>query len=130
MIYLTENDLISLQLLIVLNLAHIFIMFLFFFFHIDNQISQSRGISRNDILVTYQINYNHLLSPVYSDNFPEGEKCSICLEDFDFNSNNAIVLTNCKHPYHENCIKEWLRIRTTCPNCAQNLVATYISDNF
>lgn len=129
----SDNELISLQLLIVLNLANIFIMFLMFFFYLDPR-RRGRGrretLQEDNNLMTYEINFDHILCPVFSDNFPDGDKCSICLEDFDF-GDNAIVLThNCNHPFHENCIKQWLRIRTTCPNCQQNLVCTYISENF
>ena len=43
-------------------------------------------------------------------------KCSICLEDF---TNEKILMTDCQHVYHYNCIKEWKTKSNnfTCPLC-------------
>jgi len=127
---MTETDLMSLQLLLVLNLANIFIIFFMFFLFIDRQhprVYTPRQPLNEHLLATYEINFNDVINEVYSDSFPYGEKCSICLEDFVFSSDKTIVQTeNCNHYFHELCIKQWLRIRVTCPNCQNNLVARYI----
>ena len=132
MYYLMSNqDLLSLQLLLVLNLANIFIMFFMFYIFIDRnenrRVYRLRETRNEHLLATYEINFNDVISEVYSDDFPYEEKCSICLEDFVFSSDKTIVKTeNCNHYFHELCIKQWLRIRVTCPNCQNNLAARYV----
>lgn len=132
--YYTEQDLVSLQLLLVLNLANIFIMFFMFFIFMekDNNIRIVRlGFpERPHILGNYQVNFSDILNNVNLANFPDNnEKCSICLEEFLFSDDESVIKThNCNHYFHESCIKQWLRIRTTCPNCQSNLVARYIEN--
>lgn len=43
--------------------------------------------------------------------------CSICLNDFQLGS--AVCVGKCSelHIVHESCLKEWLKIRSTCPLC-------------
>ena len=50
------------------------------------------------------------------DNY-EKEMCSICLEYCD----NAPMYVKCGHAYHQNCIKEWLSTKSTCPMCRENI---------
>ncbi len=40
-------------------------------------------------------------------------ECSICLNDFENNEN--ILILPCIHIFHENCLKEWFKKRSTCP---------------
>ena len=127
----SENDLISLQLLLVLNLSNIFIMFFMFFtfIHNNNIVYQQITPVSDNLVARYEITFDDILNIVYPDNFPHNEKCSICLEEFLFSSDETIIETDCNHYFHETCIKPWLRIRTRCPNCQSNLVARYIQDN-
>lgn len=62
-------------------------------------------------------------------------ECSYCIETINDRSTrhgvNNIVMTNCNHPFHENCLKKWLvKVRTnpTCPICRTEVlwVATNI----
>ena len=103
-----------------------------FWVHIyEQQPRRIRIVTRDpNILETYDITFNNLYTQTFSDNFPHNDKCSICLEEFVFDDDNVVETTNCNHCFHEECIKRWLRIRTTCPNCQQNLVALYITNNF
>ena len=130
---MSETDLVSLQLLLVLNLANIFIMFFLFYIFLDkreNVVYRTRENHNENYLATYQINFDDIINEVYSDSFPYEEKCSICLEDFVFTDETKIIQTEaCNHFFHETCIKQWLRIRTTCPNCQNNLVARHIENN-
>ena len=130
---MSETDLVSLQLLLVLNLANIFIMFFLFYIFLDkreNVVYRTRENHNENYLATYQINFDDIINEVYSDSFPYEEKCSICLEDFVFTDEKKIIQTEaCNHYFHETCIKQWLRIRTTCPNCQNNLVARHIENN-
>ena len=43
------------------------------------------------------------------------DMCSICLEDFDMNSNNTSL--KCGHTFHVGCIISCLRKSNECPNC-------------
>ena len=132
--FMSETDLISLQLLLVLNLANIFIMFFMFFLLVDRNNNRRvlipREIRNENLLGRYEINFDDVLNIIYSDTFPYEEKCSICLENFVFSDDKPIIETNeCNHYFHETCIKQWLRIRPSCPNCQTNLVARYIEHN-
>lgn len=44
----------------------------------------------------------------------EGE-CTICMEMFKINDD--VIQLPCKHYFHENCIKPWLRVNGTCAIC-------------
>lgn len=48
------------------------------------------------------------------------KKCTICIEDFELNSNVSIL--QCEHIYHKKCIYEWIHSKNDdmivkCPNC-------------
>lgn len=51
----------------------------------------------------------------------QGATCAICYEGFESADSRPLKLPICNHLYHENCIKEWLKLRSTCPNCRQDL---------
>lgn len=46
-------------------------------------------------------------------------ECAICMEDFRLNEEAKKL--PCKHCFHEQCIKEWLKLHGTCPVCRKNL---------
>lgn len=48
----------------------------------------------------------------------EKNSCSICLEEF-FDAGEGIVMTYCKHFYHEKCLARWLEIKQECPYCKE-----------
>ena len=39
--------------------------------------------------------------------------CNICIDKLDTN----VVRLRCKHLYHENCLKLWMKRSNTCPTC-------------
>lgn len=49
----------------------------------------------------------------------ETPSCTICLEDFD--NTKIIVQTRCNHYYHKECLKNWLNVDSTCPNCRREV---------
>ena len=50
-------------------------------------------------------------------------ECPICLEEFQ--PNNVITKTECRHVFHKECIKAWLQnSKSTCPCCRQQLLHT------
>ena len=82
-----------------------------------------RRVSTRSILKDCQIErYNfdsgkrlRLLQTDYS----KYSRCSICMEDFT--EGEEVVLCPCKHCYHDQCIKEWLRLKNSCPLCKLNI---------
>ena len=127
--YIKDEQIISLQLLIILNLTNIFMMFFLLFIFMEKR---QRPIIHNqlpldlDHIRTFEINFSDICTQVYSDDFPYNEICSICLELFDDSNIDVVKTINCDHYFHEQCIKRWLRIRTTCPNCNINIAARFI----
>ena len=129
--YINDSEIISIQILIILNVANLFIAFFMFFVFIERTEYRHRSIqiytNDYDNINTLQVRIIDMYMDVYSDDFPYSERCSICLEDFDLSNNSAVVkTTHCSHYYHEKCLKEWLVIRHTCPNCNVNLLVKYI----
>jgi len=48
----------------------------------------------------------------------QSRTCSICLEDFV--ADEKLLITGCKHYYHDDCIRPWLRCNASCPLCNQD----------
>ena len=71
------------------------------------------------------INYNtnssqNLLREVIIIKADESNECAICFEECKSDSideNRIVCMQNCKHVYHDKCIKEWIKINKTCPQC-------------
>lgn len=87
----------------------------------QEEISNEKDIllEENELL---RKNMEHLIK-----NYPKEEiykkilndKCSICLEKFDFDEN--LALTNCYHLFHKTCIDESINNNcTNCPKCRFN----------
>ena len=47
------------------------------------------------------------------------EECSICLEKLE--KNNSVVILECGHKFHDKCIKNWMKIKKTCPICRKKI---------
>ena len=45
------------------------------------------------------------------------KECPICIEEFKENCKKKLVLTDCNHCYHENCLREWISQHNNCPVC-------------
>lgn len=43
------------------------------------------------------------------------KRCAICLEDFE--PREEVMLTPCKHVFHEDCIVPWVGSKGQCPVC-------------
>jgi hypothetical protein len=48
-------------------------------------------------------------------------ECPICLEEINKKDASKIQCSN-KHLYHDKCIKEWMKHKTECPLCKENLL--------
>lgn len=46
------------------------------------------------------------------------EECRVCLNGYK--SGDKVALLGCKHEYHIDCIKEWLKRNASCPICRQD----------
>ena len=53
--------------------------------------------------------------------------CPICLEKID-SSNEEVLVTDCKHRFHKNCLIKWYNINDKCPYCRQIMCFDIISD--
>lgn len=47
----------------------------------------------------------------------KSEQCAICLEDFKPGDGKDIVELNCKHVFHADCMKDWVKKNDICPMC-------------
>ena len=45
----------------------------------------------------------------------EEDKCAVCLEDFE--DGDKCMRLPCLHYFHADCIREWLRVKKSCPSC-------------
>lgn len=45
--------------------------------------------------------------------------CLVCLEDFQVEE--SVIKLDCKHCFHDNCLKDWLNKHNTCPVCRLEL---------
>ncbi|CAN8267941.1 unnamed protein product [Cochlearia groenlandica] len=50
----------------------------------------------------------------------EEKRCSVCLEDFE--AKETVMITPCKHMFHEECIVTWLKSKGQCPLCRYLIV--------
>ena len=59
------------------------------------------------------------------------DNCSICLETIN-NNNNTILLKDCNHIFHYECIKKWIIEKETdssCPLCKKKINNILINKN-
>ena len=54
--------------------------------------------------------------PFDQSKFPEDiNSCMICLEQLK--PGEKVIVLECGHPFHKECINPWLKIHSECPNC-------------
>ncbi|OQR97926.1 hypothetical protein ACHHYP_09431 [Achlya hypogyna] len=73
-----------------------------------------RGMSSEDIA--------HFELRPYDPGMNGDDMCPICL--VDFNPGESLRHLTCGHPFHPQCIDEWLRKNFTCPMCKRDLAPT------
>ena len=72
-------------------------------------------LKRTDEIIDFPIiNYEN-----FEDKSNYDTKCTICLDEFENESN--ISLTECRHIFHTDCIKEWVRYKKECPVCRNEI---------
>ena len=75
--------------------------------------SELNGLNEDKIKELEIIGYNEL-------NDESQKVCSICLSEFD-NNERIMLLPECKHVFHIDCIKEWFKRNHICPFCRNNV---------
>jgi hypothetical protein len=62
-----------------------------------------------------------LLPVIRREDFPPHYpmECCICMEEF--NAHDVNVETGCKHVFHKQCCREWLRQARSCPVCREDI---------
>jgi len=83
------------------------------------------GTNENDNMPTFEIVQLNMLG-TYEYNVLT-TICTICKNPLSFSSPDNeeinkifkynVSLGNCGHPYHTNCIEQWLKSSKTCPTC-------------
>ena len=59
---------------------------------------------------------NNLNNDKYKNNKEKGDKCNICLCNYD--NDDDIIILKCNHMFHKKCIEEWLSNNSNkCPVC-------------
>lgn len=43
------------------------------------------------------------------------DQCTICCEDYK--ETDKLTVFDCKHQFHDDCIRKWLEIKSVCPLC-------------
>lgn len=80
-----------------------------------NESQDSLKRSDNDVVVEFNsIKYENL-----ENNTSYDVKCMICLEEFE--SDLEVVLTDCTHIFHLDCLKEWIRYKKECAVCRNEI---------
>ncbi|CAO2207521.1 unnamed protein product [Urochloa humidicola] len=73
--------------------------------------TESKGLSSDTIASLPSLTYQ-------AQDKQEGnmEQCVICRVEFD--EGETLVALPCKHPYHSECINQWLQLNKVCPMCS------------
>jgi hypothetical protein len=89
----------------------------------DNAINRLFEENRERDLQRREDEYINFSSQRYDtlnfENIKEQKDCSICLTDFE--KENMVSVTLCKHVFHHDCIKEWTHYKSNCPVCREEL---------
>lgn len=97
----------------------------------ENNRAQTRQYDREHIIP--RVNFNDFLvgariadaninypTEIEEDNLSQDEncqKCSICIAPLDRIKVPTIILDECQHEFHYECIEDWSQRVNTCPNC-------------
>ncbi|CAH9114574.1 unnamed protein product [Cuscuta epithymum] len=73
--------------------------------------TETRGLSPHTIASLPSMNYK---AEITKDGF--NDTCVICRLDYE--NDETLTVLSCKHSYHPECIKNWLRINKVCPVCS------------
>jgi len=83
--------------------------------------------SHSNVMDVLEENHNDLEQPLVNEShentYLHNDSCPICLEDFNDTQTQSIAVLPCNHGFHDNCVKEWLISRGSCPICVQEVFA-------
>ena len=65
----------------------------------------------------YQQSEEYLITHI--SDMPANETCSICMDE---NRDETSVGLECGHFFHLKCLKDWMRIRGSCPMCRRQVI--------
>ncbi|XP_073019894.1 uncharacterized protein [Primulina eburnea] len=82
--------------------------------------AESKGISETEISkhlnpLTCQSSINLLI-----------DRCVICQVEYE--EGDKIVTLHCDHPYHSDCITQWLQIKKICPVCGKEVSSAQMAN--
>ena len=83
--------------------------------YIRRQREQMREEEEEGNIITPNLNSIKLSQDLPSDK----KSCIICL--IDMKINDKIIILPCTHSFHEKCIIEWLKKKSTCPLCKEKV---------
>lgn len=55
------------------------------------------------------------------------EECPICLELYNYG--DEISFINCNHKFHTKCLYDWVKKKSNCPLCRDEIINVNISVN-
>ncbi|XP_050363503.1 E3 ubiquitin ligase BIG BROTHER-related [Argentina anserina] len=76
---------------------------------------EKRGLPSNEISTCLHP-HTYRLSPVSQSKNSIIDKCVIC--QYEYEDGEALAALPCEHPYHLECISNWLQIKKCCPICS------------
>ena len=56
------------------------------------------------------------------------KQCTICFENYAEGEEVVTLPCDTRHMFHDNCIKEWLKQKDTCPLCKTPVTADALRD--
>ena len=82
-----------------------------------NQSVRDENLRIDDIEINTTKNKNNFVKITNNINV---DKCPICLDEFKVNE--EYFKFYCGHSFHSNCIKDWEKINSKCPNCKKEII--------
>jgi len=81
----------------------------------EESLEQQKTLEKTETIINIEkIKYKDLNN---CENY--NKQCSICITDFE--NEDEISLTDCKHVFHNKCIVEWGSYKQECPICRTNI---------
>ncbi len=89
----------------------------------ENSLSYPYALARNKS-VKHMTSYLNSYNPITMR--PSENECAICLDN---SMSPWVILKKCGHNYHSDCIYEWIKHRSNCPQCrtkidSENMIIT------
>ncbi|KAL6215007.1 hypothetical protein ACLB2K_014439 [Fragaria x ananassa] len=76
---------------------------------------EKRGLPSNEISTCLHP-HTYRPSPIHQSKNSIIDKCVVC--QYEYEDGEALAALPCEHPYHLECISNWLQIKKCCPICS------------